>query len=169
MMMEREFAAWVEPIATLYRERRTRLVTFARGLPADAWSRPAHESGWTCKDLLAHVSGDTGQNLHVALRAIIDGRAIPPALFEDFDERNECDVEERRRRSVAELIDELIAAGVETQRLLSRLGDGDEHRREGGLHGTLAEALRALAEHDAVHLEQLRAATTAAAGTASKS
>jgi len=168
-MTERQFASWVEPIAALYGERRSRLVAFARALPADAWKLPAHESGWTCKDLLAHVAGDTGQNLHVALRAIIDGRAIAPELFEDFDVRNERDVEERRGRSVAELTAELVAAGEDTQQLLSRLTDGDEHRQEVGLRGTLAEALRALADHDAVHLEQLRAATSPAAGVPAKS
>lgn len=156
---KREFAAWVEPIAATYRERRASLVAFARALPSGAWRRPAHQSGWTCKDLLAHVAGDTDQNLHAALRAVIDGRAIPLELFEDFDERNERDVEERRGRPVAELVEELIAAGEETQRLLSRLRDGDEDRREAGLRGTLADALSALAAHDAVHLDQLRAAT----------
>jgi len=143
-------------------------MAFSRALPPDAWTLNAHESAWTCKDLLAHLAGDTGQNLHVALRAIVDGRALPAALFADFDERNERDVEQRRSRSVAELIDELRAAGEETQRLLSLLSDDDEHRREAGLRGTLAEALRALAEHDAVHLDQLRAATSQAAGMATK-
>jgi hypothetical protein len=167
-MSELLFAPWVEPIARRYRERREELIAFSRALPRQAWTLTAHESGWSCKDLLAHVAGDTGQNLHVALRAIIDGRAIPAALFEDFDERNERDVEERRSHSVAELIDELRAAADETQRLLSLLSDDDEHRREAGLRGTLAEALPALGEHDAMHLDQLRAATSQAAGMAMK-
>jgi hypothetical protein len=54
------FVAWVDPIATTYRERRAELVRFAGELPADAWSLPSPDDGWDCHDLLAHVAGDTG-------------------------------------------------------------------------------------------------------------
>jgi hypothetical protein len=161
-MSELKFAAWVEPIAAMYRERREELIAFARSRPSGDWRCEAYESGWTCKDVLAHVAGDTGQNLHAALRAIVEGRRVPAELFVDFDERNERDVQERRGRSVSELIDELLAAGEETQRLLSLLATEDQHRREPGLRGTLPEALRALAVHDEVHGEQIRAAIEAA-------
>lgn len=158
-MAELQFAPWVEPIAAMYHKRRGDLITFARALPSDAWAREAHESGWTCKDLLAHVAGDTGQNLHTALRLVTEGRPLPDSLFVDFDERNARDVQDRRARSVAELVDELRVAGEETQRLLSLLTDADEGRVEPALRGSLRDALLALAEHDATHLDQLRAAT----------
>jgi len=159
MRSQRAFAPWVEPIAALYRENRAALVAYARSLPGDAWSLPSPDAGWTCKDLLAHVAGDTTQNLHAALRAVIAGRPVPPELFSDIDARNARDVAERRNHSIQQLINELIAAGEETYRLLAKLTDSDEHRQEHGFRGALPDALRALASHDATHLDQLRAAT----------
>jgi hypothetical protein len=161
MNEQREFAGWVEPLAALYGANRTALVAYARSLPAGTWTLPSPDPGWTCKDLLAHVAGDTGQNLHAALRAIIAGGPVPPELFTDFDRRNARDVEERRGRSIEQLIDELVRAGEETQRLLAQLTEADARRHEPGLRGDLPDALRALASHDATHLEQLRAATSA--------
>ena len=159
MSANRAFTGWVEPIAALYRENRASLVVYARSLPYDAWARPSPDPGWTCKDLLAHTAGDTGQNLHIALHAILAGRAVPDELFTDFDGRNARDIRARRDRTVPQLIDELIAAGEETQRLLAQLTDEDERRHEPGLRGALPDALRALASHDTAHLDQLRAAT----------
>ena len=153
------FAPWVEPIAATYRERRGALVRFARALPADAWRAPSPDPGWDCKDLLAHVAGDTGKNLHAGLRLLAAGQALPDALFRDFDGRNARDVAERRQRSVSELIAELESDGDETQRLLAQLPEDAGSLHVEGLQGTLSEALAALASHDSVHLEQLRAAT----------
>ena len=161
MREKRTFATWVEPIAAIYRENRAALVAYASSLPPGAWGLPSPDPGWTCKDVLAHVAADTGQNLHAALGAIIEGRPVPAALFADFDGRNSRDVAERSRRSVTQLIEELIAAGEETQSLLARLTAADEHRHESGLRGALPDALRALASHDATHLEQLHSATQA--------
>jgi len=159
--MTQQFAPWVEPIAAEYRERRAEFVAFARALPAGAWHRPVPGLDWTCRELLSHVAGDTGQNLHQGLRAVIERRPVPPELFHEFDERNARDIEQRRGRTVDELIDELVDAGEETQRLLSLLRPDDEQRREDGIPLTLAELLRQLAQHDAIHLAQLCEAVAA--------
>jgi hypothetical protein len=153
----------VAPIAAEYRERRAALIAFVGALPAEAWSAPSPDAGWDCKDLLAHIAGDTGKNLHAGLRLIVAGEPLPDALFRDFDERNVRDVAERRERSIGELIAEIEADGEETQRLLALLPENIGDRHVAGLRGTLTEALGALAEHDAVHLAQLREATTAGA------
>jgi hypothetical protein len=60
-MTKREFVSWVEPIAHELIERREDVVAFARSLPAGAWGEPSAIEGWTRKDVLAHLAGDTGK------------------------------------------------------------------------------------------------------------
>ena len=163
-MVDREFASWVEPIARRDREGRAALLEFARSLPADAWHRPSPVEGWTCRDVLAHIAGDTGKWFSHMLHAALDGQQLDPTRVGpgvDMDALNKRDVEERSGRSIAELIDEIEADGEKHEELLSRLTDDHEEFR-------LAEYLLSLGEllggnaagnhgaHDREHLAQLQ-------------
>lgn len=154
-MKERTFAAWVEPIAKQLREGRNAVSELARAAPADLWDRPSGAEGWTCKDVLAHLAGDT----HKVSAAVMRGAVADASILDDNgDAANARDLEERRERSVDELIAEIEADGDEWQRLLSELGDRDADRHPPGFPLSVGEYLRLLATHDLDHLDQIRTA-----------
>lgn len=158
-MTTRTFVAWVEPIAAELRASRAEIAGFARAAPEELWARPSPLDGWTARDLLAHLAGDTGKGSAAAMRATVDRLAPDPAPFAaGVDALNARDVEERRDRSIAEIVAEIEADGEVWQELLSQLGGNDEAMRWEGFPWGLGEYLRILAEHDREHLEQLRAA-----------
>jgi uncharacterized protein (TIGR03083 family) len=159
----RTFALWVEPIAAKFRDTRAELVATARAMPAEAWTRPSPNEGWTYKDLLAHVAGDTEKNFLTVLRLVIDRRPVDLATFTTgADERNARDIAARRGRTIDELIAEIEADGEETQELLTRFTDADENSQPEGLPMTVGDGLRQLAGgHDGEHLAHLRAALEA--------
>ena len=157
-MTQRTFASWVEPIAEAQRAARAEVAEVARSLPADAWERPSANGGWTYKDLLAHMAGDTDKNVHRALRMVLAGRRVDPAIFEDIDAQNARDIEARRERPVEQLLAEIEADGADLEELLAQLKDEDENRRQPGIDATLGDALRSVSGHHARHLEELRTA-----------
>ena len=162
-MTERTFAPWVEPIAAQHREGRRELVELARSLPVDAWSRPSPFPGWTFKDLLAHVAGDTGKNALRLLRSVAVDQRADQAQFdqlgEDVDARNERDVIERRERSVDALIVEIESDGEEWDELLARFGEEHRDLRQEGIPWSLGEALNMNpGGHQREHLAQVRTA-----------
>ena len=163
-MNKRTFVAWVEPIARRDREGRAALLEFSRLVPAAAWLRPSPVDGWMCRDVLAHIAGDTGKwfshLVHAALdEQRFDRERVGPGV--DIDAINRRDVEARRSSSIADLISEIEADGEEHDLLLSRLTDQHEDF-------SLAEYLFSLGDllggnaagnhgaHDLEHLEQLR-------------
>ena len=165
-MTERTFASWVEPITRRDREGRAALLDYVRSAPADAWQQPSPVDGWNCKEVLAHIAGDTGKWFSHMLHAALDGQQLDPTRVGprvDVDALNRRDVEERRGRSFAELIAEIEADGEDHEELLSRLTDDHKEFR-------LAEYLLSLGElldgnaagnhggHDREHLAQLREA-----------
>jgi uncharacterized protein (TIGR03083 family) len=159
--MTRTYAPWVEPIATRGRESRQELLAFARSLPAEAWSQPSPNPGWSCKDLLAHVAGDKGYT--VILRAAVEKTRLDPALLaDDLDRSNARDVEERRARSIEELITEIETDGEERDELMSKLTDADRGLRQKEFPLSLGEVLEmGPGGHDREHLDQLRAVLSA--------
>jgi len=163
-MPDREFAPWVEPIARRDSGARAALLEFARSAPEDLWRRPSPLDGWACKDLLAHLAGDTGKWFAHILSSVLDGspldpkRAGPPA---DVDALNGSDVDGRRDRSIAELIAEIESDGEEHLDLLSRLTEDHRDYRLALYATTLADFLGGnpagnRGGHDSEHLAQLR-------------
>ena len=156
---ERTFAAWVEPIAGELRATRAAIAAFARAAPDELWQRPSPLEEWSCRDLLAHLAGDTGKGSLEAMRAAAEGRAPESAPFAaGANVLNARDVEERRGCSVEDIVAEIEADGEVWQDLLSRLEDSDESVRWPGFPWALGEYLRILAEHDRDHLAELRTA-----------
>ena len=165
-MTTRTYTHWVEPMAVRDHEGRAELIEFARSVPEDVWRRPSPLEGWTCKDVLAHLAGDTGKWFAHILQSVIRGegfdleRAGPRA---DVDAINARDIRERDDRSAAELIAEITADGEEHEELLSRLTQDHKDKRLTGYEIGLAEFLASNAAgsrggHDREHLAQLRTA-----------
>ena len=165
-MTERTYAMWVEPIAERDRSGRTELIAYARAVPTDAWETPSEVPGWTCKDVLAHIAGDTGKWFSHMLHAALDGEQFDPKRAGpgvDMDAINARDVEERRDRTAAQLIAEIEADGEGHDELLSRLTDEHQDFRLADYMMTFGELLSGNPAgnhggHDLEHLEQLRQA-----------
>jgi hypothetical protein len=159
-MTTRTYAAWVEAIAGETLGGAEELLAFARSQPDAFWARPSAVEGWTCRDVLAHLAGDTGKVSRSAMRAAVTGEPFedPPDFKDGGDARNARDLEERRDRSIAELIEEIAADRREWAVLLSQLRDDDDNTRWEGFPLTLGQYLRICAPHDREHLEHLRAA-----------
>ncbi len=157
----RSFAAWVEPIATEFRQARAELVATTRAVPENVWRLPSPNEGWTYNDLLAHIAGDTDKRFLQALRTILARQPVDlAALRAGIDECNARNIQERRGRTINELITEIEADGEETQELLARFTDADEDWQPAGLGTTAGNALRGASPGLVVreHLAQLRAA-----------
>lgn len=90
----------------------------------DAWDRPSPDARWTYRDVLAHVASNE-LRVHARLGSVF-GEADEAELkaINDIDGWNQREVEERRSRSVRELVDELEAHRQETLRLLGRFRPG---------------------------------------------
>ncbi|MEX1253680.1 MAG: maleylpyruvate isomerase N-terminal domain-containing protein [Dehalococcoidia bacterium] len=164
-MTSRTFASWMEPIAAQFCDTRAELVAAARAMPEEAWARPSPNEGWTYKDLLAHVAGDTDKNFLRVVRDVLDREPVDLATFTTgVDERNARNIEERRGRTIDELIAEIEADGEEAQELLARFTAADENWQPEGLPTTVANGLRSIAGgHEREHTAHLRAALKARA------
>lgn len=166
VIVDREFVSWVEPIALRDRLARQELLEFARSVPGDAWLREMPFEDWTCKDLLAHLAGDTGKWFSYILRTVLDddpfdSKRVGPGA--DVDALNRRDVEERRGRSVADLIAEIEADGEEHRQLLSALTENHRFILLAPYCCSLVEFFSdnpagSRGGHDSEHLSQLRRA-----------
>ena len=160
MAAEQEYAGWVAPIARVLADDHRALLSFVRATPVDAWERPSGVvEGWSCRDILAHLSGGNDQLLQIVLRAVVSNKPLGPETFDiDTDAANESGVRARRSWTLGQLIAELDERGTEVTSLLAELRDDDERRRIGEF--TLGGFLRLVAaeRHDHEHLAQLRTA-----------
>ncbi|MEX0786498.1 MAG: DinB family protein [Dehalococcoidia bacterium] len=159
-MTTRTFAPWVEPVAAETLSGAEELLEFARSQPAAFWDRPSPLAGWTYKDMLGHLAGDTGKVSSSAMRAAVTGRPFenPPDFADGGDALNANDVADRRSRSVEELIAEIAHDRQEWADLMRQLRDADEDARWDGFPLTLGQYLRICAPHDREHLAELRTA-----------
>jgi uncharacterized damage-inducible protein DinB len=159
-MTDRTFAPWVEPIAAQLREGREQIIALAGAAPAEAWSKPSPNEGWTCKDLLAHLA--TGDWVcQTILRAVVGDEAADLDALGDLDaigRGNARRLGERAARSVEELVGEVREEGEETQALLARLTEAHEPLRREGAPMSLGDYLRGFPNHDRQHSAQLRTA-----------
>ena len=158
--MTRTFVSWVEPIAEQLQESRTQIVEVARSIPVEAWTRPSPNQGWSYKDLLAHLAvGDWV--CQIVLRAIITNEPLnigEVASLDWISQGNAERLNERKGRTVDELVAEVEAEGDETQELLARLGETDESRTQEDAPMSLGDYLRGFPGHDRTHLAELRTA-----------
>ncbi|MCH7698893.1 MAG: maleylpyruvate isomerase N-terminal domain-containing protein [Chloroflexi bacterium] len=140
-MSDRTYASWVEPIATSDRESRIELLELVRTLSPADWERASPLSGWTLKDVLAHLAGGTGKNFQQILEAVVSRTPVNPAMLGDADARNAQDVEDRKDMSVGELISEIVGEGDAIDLLLSKLTDGQKDLRQDNIPMSLGEGL----------------------------
>jgi uncharacterized protein (TIGR03083 family) len=148
----------VDPIAERVRANRSEIVRTAREITPEMWSEPSPDEGWSYKDLLTHVAGDTDKNVQNVLRSVVTGQPVDPALFSDIDAKNARDLEQRRTRSVDELIAEIEHDGETILDLLSQLNEEHASLRQENFPVSLGDALPPFPDHDATHLAQLRTA-----------
>lgn len=166
-MTSPNFAPWVQPIAERLRAGRGQIVEAARAVPDAQWSQPSPVERWTYQDVLSHLAaGDVF--CQIVLTAVASGGELDlrPASAER-EARTARILEERRSRTIDQLIAEVEAEGQETQELLARLTDSDEvvevdTSRSTGAPMSLAEFLRVFPMHDREHLAHLRSAREAA-------
>ncbi len=108
------------------RESATQVEAQIRSVPAGRWDEvtPGAEAGWTRRQLLAHMAtNDLRQITRVRVGAGIGSQADRDALSEqaDVDVWNRAQVEQRRDRSIDELVAELQAHRAEFIVLLESL------------------------------------------------
>ncbi len=131
------------------------LASIVRALHGD-WSAPVSGyDGWTCHDLLAHLSSSQASLARLAessTKPAPDG-AVP---F-DADRWNASQVRKRTEKDPQELLDEF---DMGTTQLVDVLSDLDLEKKVtvGALPGyTLRDAMAEMLEHQKHHLDDLRA------------
>lgn len=157
-MTARTFAAWVEPIAAQVSANRAGIARTAREIAPGAWNKASPVENWSYRDLLAHLAGDTDKNVRNVLRSVVAGQPVDPLLFSEIDAKNARDLEQRRTRSIDELVAEIEQDGEAILDLLGRLTREDAERRQADFPLSLGEALKPFPDHDGTHLAQLRVA-----------
>ena len=140
-MAEYTYASWVEPIAAKDCDSREELLALVRRLSPEDWERPSPLEGWTLKDLLAHLAGGTGKNFQTILEAVVRRQPVDPSVLEDVEAKNKQDVEDRRDKSVGELISEIKGEAEAIDLLLSKLTEDDKDLRQGNIPVSLGEGL----------------------------
>lgn len=132
------------------------LAGIVRALHGD-WTAPAPGyDGWTCRDLLAHLSS-TAASLP-AVASSVTKPADPNAPAFDSDRWNASQVRKRADKDAQELIDEYDAGTTRLVAALSELS-ADTRVTIGPYAGdSLGEALAKMLEHQRHHLSDLERA-----------
>ena len=165
-MNQTRFAPWVEPIARRDREGREELIRFARSLSGESWLLPSPLEGWTCRDVLAHLAGDTGKWFENILQSVLLDQPLDAARFgpqADPDVLNAPDIDARRNNTIQELIAEIESYGRTHEEMLSSLTDDHEHHLLAHYSYNLGEFLRSRdagnrGGHDRQHMADIQAA-----------
>jgi hypothetical protein len=111
---------------------------------------------WAVRDLLVHLA-TSERGVQSVLEGMLRGESIVPTDF-DLDRWNARQVEKLRGLGLGELRDQLSSTRQTTLALLDRLTDADLPRR--GRHAlgrevSLGEALKIMAAHERVHMEEV--------------
>ena len=115
-----------ESLMSTLSEALARVEQAARQVPADRWDDAVHtgDGGWTRRELLAHVAAnDLRQLVRIRVGAGVAAPDDDAALAAEqrLHEWNQARVDERRRRSVDDLLDEMRAHRAELLALLRGL------------------------------------------------
>jgi len=114
---------------------------------------------WTIREVFAHLAGWAAW--HVAtMRRAVAGQPADFSPLADRDAFNARLVEERRRWTMTEILDELDTARTALESLLEALPEEDLFRVDylsGPQWDNLAGWLRVLREHEEEHAKQIRA------------
>jgi len=135
----------------------------------EAWDEESSACpGWTYRDILAHAASNEAR-LQVRLRSAL-GAATEAELqaVSDVDDWNRDRVEERRARSLPELVDELAAGHHATLQVLSRFQSPDVSRQVRLASGETVPAIEFIdrfAAHTSRHAGQLVPASRARRAT----
>ena len=110
---------------------------------------------WVVRDLLVHLA-TSERGVQGVLEGFLRGESIVPVGF-DLDRWNASQVARLRDLSLDQLRAQILANREATLALLDRLNDADLDRR--GRHAlgrevSLGEALRIMAAHERVHIEE---------------
>jgi hypothetical protein len=140
------------------------LLDFARSAPNDTWAETGEDGGWSAKDILAHLAGDTGKYFAHLLGAVLRGENVDPSRLGPYakvDAINARDVADRREQSVQALIQEIEEDGRIHLEQLARLTEDDRLFEVAPYGLTLGEFLGRKppgdrANHDLRHLDELR-------------
>ncbi len=165
-MSQAKFAPWVEPIARRDREGREEVIRFARSLSPESWLLPSPLEGWTCKDVLAHLAGDTGEWFENFLQSVLRDQPLDAERFgpqRSPDVLNAVDIDARRNHTVPELIAEIESDGRKHEEMLSSLTDDHEHHLLAHYSYSLGEFLSSRdagnrGGHDRDHMAHIQAA-----------
>jgi uncharacterized damage-inducible protein DinB len=131
----------------------------------DAWDEKSIAApDWTHKDILAHVAAND-MRPHARLSAVLgEGDDEQLAAINRTDEWNQARVDERRDRTVAQLVAELDANRSRTVALLSRIQPeqvDSKITRANGETYSLPEYIDCIGEHESNHAGQLVPASRA--------
>ncbi len=103
---------------TRYREGFLRVVY---SVAENTWEEESGDPGWTYRDLLAHLASND-LRMQTRLRDVLgEGDEAEMEALKDIHGWNRSAIDERRGRSVRELVEELAANRRDTLRVLSRL------------------------------------------------
>ena len=94
--------------------------TMASLTPTD-WERPTPYLGWSCRDVLAHMTSAMPINFRQVLDRALAGNPAPPLEFDTFT-RNAREVARRRSSAVVDLVEEFhreLDALMQTYRSMS--------------------------------------------------
>ncbi len=161
-MTDHQLAEWTRTISDRLRASRSEVANVARSIPSAMWNRPSPLSGWTYKDLLAHLAEPEAQL--AVLRAAVHDHPVDKDALGDLDTRNERRRQRYRDHTVDQLITAVQATGRELEDLLAQLTDSDEQRQLEDWPMKLGDRLGNMTHHDLGHLPQLRTALPAGAG-----
>jgi hypothetical protein len=150
---------------TALRDYLTRTRAELRGLlenlPAADWDRVVQsvEGGWTVKQALLHLwTSETGQT--ATGRAIAAGQPTVPDDF-DLNRYNNRQVEKNRDRSPQEVLAAMLDSRQQLLAFLDEVSEADLARRGRHARGdvlTLEQLFHRIAEHEAEHTAEIKAA-----------
>ena len=138
---------------------REELVDVARSLTAEELEVQVHEGGWNVWDVLAHVAASEARLLDRAGK-IVNGQATPDPNYNPTLS-TQSQVDERRGRTVEQLLAELMASRADMVWTLDALKDAQLD-----IEGCLASGkpidvrgiIQRVADHERGHTEEIRAA-----------
>ncbi|HLC40086.1 MAG TPA: maleylpyruvate isomerase family mycothiol-dependent enzyme [Methylomirabilota bacterium] len=105
-----------------YNRERDALLDVIKRVDASVWAKPSPCPGWSTKDLVAHMA-TSATALATYVQWMLEGR--PNQGKAALDARNETGVQERRARSLGELVNELKTSHQRNIDLLLSLSDSE--------------------------------------------